>query len=151
MLTLLLVLNLSSLGSCPGDHRIALYSFTFTNAVKYKIEIFKSDFLPAHNRKKQVVVFFSEGEMKTEHKGLGGRELGGEERRGEGFVLSSPTVSLERAPRDHSLFYHLSFRPASSVHPLGPRVLHDLIQTQQCQGIINLFHPTAKRPTCPEG
>lgn len=63
------LLNFSILWSSLGDHSIPLHSLTFTNTVKCKIEVFKPDFLLAHNRRKQVVAFVPKdktgGQMKT--------------------------------------------------------------------------------------
>lgn len=93
----------------------------FTNAVKYKIEAFKSDFLPAHNRKKQVVVLApkdkTECEMKTEHKGLGVRELGGE----RGVCSQLPNSKPQKGPKRPLPALSSQFQASQQGSSPGPK------------------------------
>lgn len=72
MLTLLFLLKFPVLWSSLGDHSILLHSFPFTNTIKCKIGVFKPDFLPTHNRRKQVVAFVPKDKKEGEIKIMGG-------------------------------------------------------------------------------
>lgn len=72
MLTLLFLLKFSVLWSIVGDHSILMHSFPFTHTIKCKIGVFKPNFLPTHNRTKEVVAFVPKDKKESKIKIMGG-------------------------------------------------------------------------------
>lgn len=95
MLTLLFLLKFPVLWSFLEDHSILLHSLPFTNTIKGKIGVFKPDFLPTHNRRKEVKwLLFQKTGKKVKLK------LWGEYMHMNQFVALSCTLNVQGAPQE---------------------------------------------------